>query len=167
MITLFAALSMQSAFAGIKEEALKDAMDDIWERGDLTVIDRAYSPEIAPKIKEFVIENRALDPDIQVTIDEVVVKGPYWISTWTVMGTHKDLHKVVTLQGVSFRKREGGMFVSESMYFDMKTVYDQLGFRVTPPDGASPFENAAATHPVTAPAAPAPAPEPAAPVTTP
>ena len=156
MIPLFAALSMQSALAGVKEDALRAAMDDLWEKGDLTVIDRAYAPDIAPKIKEFVVENRALYPDIQVTIDEVVVKGPYWISTWTVMGTHKDLHKIVTLQGVSFRKREGGMFVSESMYFDMKTVYDQLGFRVTPPEGASPFENAAVTHPVTAPEVPAP-----------
>lgn len=153
MFALFAAISL--AWAGAKEDALEKAMEDLWEKGDLTVIDRAYAPEIAPKIKEFVVENRALYPDIQVSIDDVVVKGPYWISTWTVTGTHKDLKKPVTLKGVSFRVREGGLFVSESMYYDMKTVYDQLGFKVVPPEGISPFEPAA-PHPVTsdAPAAP-------------
>jgi hypothetical protein len=148
MILVFLAALASSAHAGVKEDALRKAMDDIWEKGDLSVIDKAYAPDIAPKIKEFVVENRALYPDIQVTIDDVVIKGKYWITTWTVTGTHKDLHKPVKLQGVSVRTREGGVFTSESMFYDMKAVYDQLGFRVTPPEGISPFE-AAAEHPVT------------------
>jgi hypothetical protein len=125
--------------AGMKKQALEDALVRIWNDGDLAVIDEAYEPELAHEMKRFVTENRELYPDLSVTIDEVIVRGPHWVSTWTVRGTHRDLHTPVTLRGVSVRRREGGRFVEELLVYDQKSLFDQLGFTVVPPAGAGAF----------------------------
>jgi hypothetical protein len=125
--------------AAAKERALRDAMDRIWNEGDLSVIDAAYEPELAHEVKRFVEENRTLYPDIHVEIDDVIARGDRFVSVWTVTGTHRDLGVPVRVQGVSVRRREGGRFVEETMIYDAKAVYDQLGFRVQPPEGTSPF----------------------------
>lgn len=139
MIRALVLLSLITGCGAAKQRAVEGAMDRIWNQGDLTVIDAAYTPEIAHRVREFVLENRALYPDIRIHIDESIITGPHFVTRWTVTGTHRDLHKPVTLHGVSVRRREGGVFVEESMYYDMKSVYDQLGFRVIPPAGTSPF----------------------------
>jgi hypothetical protein len=146
-IALVLALGLTGCASAIKEKAIEDAMDRIWNQGDLTVIDDNYTPELAHEIKTFVEENRALYPDIHVEINGVIVKGPYFVTEWTVTGTHRDLGKKVTLEGVSVRKRVDGKFVEESMFFDMKSVYDQLGFKVVPPEGTSPFDPPEAAAP--------------------
>jgi hypothetical protein len=74
-----------------------------------------------------------------------VIKGNRYVTRWQVSGTHRDLDKPVVLDGVSVRTRQGGVFVEEAMYYDMKTVFDQLGFRVTPPEGTSPFDGVQAS----------------------
>jgi uncharacterized protein YndB with AHSA1/START domain len=125
----------------MKEQAVRNAMDRIWNEGDLSAIDAAYTPELAAEVKRFVAENRALYPDIKVTIDRVIVKGPMFVTQWTVAGTHRDLHKQVTAHGVSVRRWEAGKFVEETMVYDLKAVYDQLGFRVVPPAGVQPFDS--------------------------
>jgi len=124
---------------GMKQKALEDAMVSIWNVGDLSVIDAAYEAELAHEVKRFVTENRDLYPDLEVTVDQVIVKGPWFVSMWTVSGTHRELDLPVQISGVSVRKREGGVFVEERMVYDQKSVYDQLGFRVVPPAGASAF----------------------------
>ncbi len=125
--------------AAAKEKALRDAMDRVWNDGDLSVIDEAYVPELAHEVRRFVEENRTLYPDIRVTMDDVIVRGNRYVSVWTVTGTHRDLGQEVTVQGVSVRTREGGQFTEETMIYDAKAVYDQLGFDVVPPEGVSPF----------------------------
>jgi uncharacterized protein YndB with AHSA1/START domain len=142
------------ACSAMKERAITQAMDRIWNRGDLSTIDAAYTPELAAEVRRFVTENRALYPDIKVTIDRVVVKGPIFVTQWTVSGTHRDLKRPVTISGVSVRRWEGGKFVEETMVYDLKSVYDQLGFRVLPPAGASPFDTPAAAAGAAAPATP-------------
>lgn len=140
-------LALGTGCAGAKEAAIKGAMHDIWNEGDLSVIDAAYSAELAAEVKEFVAENRALYPDIEVTVGDVVVRGDKWVTTWTVQGTHKDLGKAVVIEGVSVRTRTDGVFVEEKMFYDRKSVYDQLGFRVVPPEGVSPFDDIVAEKP--------------------
>ncbi|MBM4365285.1 MAG: SRPBCC domain-containing protein [Deltaproteobacteria bacterium] len=136
MITLISLLSC----ASMKEQAVTRAMDRIWNQGDLTAIDEAYTPELAAEVKRFVIDNRTLYPDIKIHIDRFITQGDMFVTQWTVTGTHKDLHKPVTLHGVSVRRYEGGKFVEETMIYDLKSVYDQLGFRVVPPAGVQPFD---------------------------
>ncbi len=125
--------------AGAKQKAVEDAMYALWNEGDLTVIEDNYAPELQNGVREFVEEYRAIYPDVDVRIDEFITSGPYFVTLWTVTGTHKDLGIPVELSGVSVRVREGGQFVREHMYYDMKDVYDQLGFRLVPPEGATPF----------------------------
>lgn len=134
-------LSLFVACASMKEQAIEQAMDKIWNQGDLSVIDAAYTPELAAEVRRVVVDNRALYPDIQITIDNTIVKNDWFVTQWTVRGTHRDLQKPVKLSGVSVRRYEGGKFVEETMVYDLKSVYDQLGFRVLPPAGVSPFDN--------------------------
>ncbi len=136
MIPLLALLGC----ATMKEQAVRGAMDRIWNQGDLSAIDESYTPELAEEVKRFVVENRTLYPDINVTIERVTTQGNIFVTEWTVRGTHKDLHLPVTLRGVSVRKYEGGKFVEQTMTYDLKSVYDQLGFRVVPPAGVMPFD---------------------------
>lgn len=131
------------ACAGMKEQAIEQAMDRIWNQGDLSTIDAAYTPELAAEVKRFVVENRALYPDIHINIDNTIVKDDWFVTQWTVSGTHRDLMLPVKLSGVSIRRYEGGQFVEETMVYDLKSVYDQLGFRVIPPAGTSPFDGVA------------------------
>ncbi len=133
-------LPLLLACATVKERAVTDAMDRIWNQGDLSAIDEAYTPELAAEVKRFVVDNRTLYPDIKIHIDRFVTQRDIFVTQWTVTGTHKDLHKPVTLHGVSVRRYEGGKFVEESMIYDLKAVYDQLGFRVVPPAGVQPFD---------------------------
>ncbi len=132
-------LTMLLACAGMKQAAVEDAMVAVWNRGEVERIEAAYAPELQNGAKEFVAEYRAVYPDLSVTIDDVIVKGDRIVTLWTVEGTHKDLGLPVTVSGVSVRTLDGRTIVEEQRFYDMKNVYDQLGFRLVPPDGATPF----------------------------
>ena len=133
------ALALLTGCAAMKQQMVEEAMVDIWENGNLARIDGAYEPELGAEVKRFVQENRELYPDLDIRIDDAVIKGNRYVTVWTVTGTHKDLGKKVTLQGVSVRTRVDGMIVDEHMFYDVKAIYDQLGFTVVPPEGVSPF----------------------------
>jgi len=129
-----------TAVAGAKDAAVKAAMEKIWEEGDLSVIDDAYEEELGNEIRRFVQENRDLYPDLKIEIVDSVIKGNRYVTVWEAIGTHKDLKRRVRLEGVSVRTREGGVFTEEKMFYDQKSIYDQLGFTVSPPEGLSPFK---------------------------
>ncbi len=146
LLPLFLLFSSTPALAGAKEAAVERAMQKIWQDGDMGVIAEAYEEELGNEIARFVQENRELYPDIEIDIVDSVIKGNRYVTVWTATGTHKDLGKKVSLEGVSIRKREGGKFVEEKMFYDQKSIYDQLGFVVSPPAGVSPFEAAAVSR---------------------
>jgi hypothetical protein len=129
-----------SGCSGAIEKRVRSSMDEIWVQGNLSLIDQKYEPELAYEVKAFVRENRTLYPDLELHIEDLVVKSGDIVTTWRVEGTHKDLGERVVLRGVSLRKIDKGKIVAEEMFFDRKAVYDQLGFTVTPPDALSPFE---------------------------
>jgi predicted ester cyclase len=137
---LLLALTLLPACEAMKRNALESAMYDIWESGNLDRIDEAYEPELGWEIRQFVADNRALYPDITLSIDDVIIKGNRYVTVWTVSGTHRDLGRRVTLSGVSVRTRVDGKIVQETMFYDVKAIYDQLGFTVVPPPELSPFE---------------------------
>lgn len=152
ILTTLLLLAPLSAFAGAKDQAIENAMEKIWEQGDLSVIDEAYEEEIGNEVKRFVQQNRDLYPDLQIEIVDSVIKGNRFVTVWRATGTHAALKKPVVLEGVSVRTREGGRFTEERMFFDTKTIYDQLGFEITPPDGLSPFTTAMVERGAEAPA---------------
>lgn len=124
----------------MKRAAIEDAMYDIWEQGNLDRIDANYEPELGHEIRRFVEENRTLYPDLKIRIDDAIIRGNRYVTLWTVTGTHRDVGKPVTLSGVSVRTRVDGKIVEERMFFDQKSIYDQLGFRVEAPAELSPFD---------------------------
>ena len=135
-------LAPLTASAGVKDQAVENAMEKIWEQGDLSIIDDAYEEEIGNEVRRFVKQNRDLYPDLQIEITDSIIKGNRYVTVWRATGTHIALKKKVVLEGVSVRKRVGGKFVEERMFFDQKSIYDQLGFSVEPPAGLSPFTTA-------------------------
>ncbi|MBW1877929.1 MAG: ester cyclase [Deltaproteobacteria bacterium] len=137
---LLLVLALLPACEAMKRSALESAMHDIWVEGNLDRIDGAYEPELAWEIKQFVADNRALYPDITLTIDDAIIKNNRYVTVWTISGTHRDLDKRVTLSGVSVRTRVDGKIVEETMFYDVKAIYDQLGFTVVPPPELSPFD---------------------------
>lgn len=139
-ITLFVAAFLLVGCNAMKREAITSAMHDIWEEGNLDRIDANYEPELAYEVRQFVEDNRALYPDLELTIDRIVIEGNTFVTQWTVKGTHRDLGQPVVLTGVSIRERVDGKIVSEQMFYDTKSIYDQLGFTMTPPEGATPFD---------------------------
>ena len=151
-------LALLTGCAAAKLQIIEESMIDIWEHGNLARIDAAYEPELGHELKRFVTENRELYPDIRVSIVDSVIKGNRYVTVWTVTGTHKDLGRKVVLEGVSVRTREGGKIVEEHMFYDAKSIYDQLGFTVTPPAGLSPFSALASRDELEKPVAPAPEP---------
>lgn len=132
-------LAVAGCAKNIKGEAIASAMDKVWNEGDLTVLDEAYAPDAVNGVREFVVEHRALYPDITISVDDYVVSGPQIVTMWSATGTHKDLGKKVTIRGVSIRRIEDRKIVEEVMFYDQKAVYDQLGFQLIAPDEATPF----------------------------
>jgi len=157
-------LALLTGCAAAKLQIIEESMIDIWEHGNLARIDAAYEPELGHELKRFVTENRELYPDIRVSIVDSVIKGNRYVTVWTVTGTHKDLGRKVVLEGVSVRTREDGKIVEEHMFYDAKSIYDQLGFTVTPPAGLSPFSALATRE---EPSAPPPLDKPTTPETPP
>ena len=139
LLILLCLLPLSGACGAAKEKAIESAMQRIWNDGELTVIDEAYTPELAHEVRRFVQENRDLYPDIEIEIKNSVIKGDTWVTVWQATGTHRDVGKKVTLDGVSVRRRVDGQFVEEAMFYDMKSVFDQLGFEVIPPEGTGPY----------------------------
>ncbi len=82
--------------------------DDGWGKGDLTAIDEVFAPEhdlhwneLVPsvqhrttaEVKQIVVAYRAAFPDLQVTLDEVVVDGDKAAVQVTFVGTHRGVYE--------------------------------------------------------------------------
>ena len=126
--------------ASRQEKAVRNTMDAIWNDGNIPLIHQSYARSLTHEIKRFVVDIRELCPDIKVEIDDVIIKGPKMVTLWRVSGTHRTLGLPLNLEGVSVRTSQGGLFVDQQMFYDVKDIYDRLGFEVVPPKGLSPFE---------------------------
>jgi len=81
-------------------------------------------------------------PDIQLTIEDIVVEGDKIVTRWTMTGTHTGEHKgiaptnkKVTVWGISIDRVANGRFVETWERYDTLGFMQQLGLVPTPGQG--------------------------------
>ncbi|MFX1466107.1 MAG: ester cyclase [Promethearchaeota archaeon] len=153
----------QKVEEGITEEevqAFNDRILDMWNNADLTIADEVYAPEIVrhdcnvpeaivgiENVKDFLDNLLKAFPDLNLTIDEVIVEGNRMAQKWTMTGTNTGpingmppTGKSVHFSGISI-----GHFVDKKLveiwdFYNALDMVQQLGFTLTPPQPPEPQE---------------------------
>ena len=121
--------------------------DEVWNKGDLDVIDELIADEAvvtvigAPEevrgpqgFRGFVVMYRTAFPDLRITIDEMIGEGDVVVTRWTATGTHEGelmgiapTGKQATTPGVNITRVSGGKLVEGWGLFDQLGLLQQLG----------------------------------------
>jgi steroid delta-isomerase-like uncharacterized protein len=114
------------------------SIEEVWNKGDLSVIDEIFSPSMVQEQKQAIASVRTAFPDIQFRIDDISAGSNKVTVEWTVSGTHQEEYMGVTatgkkaeFSGVSVVTFSGGKIVKTSVVFDSLNLWRQLG--VDPP----------------------------------
>jgi len=150
----------QQGEKGITEEEAKALLDsalEIWNNGNMALIEDVFAPEIVARTSTFPediiglegIENwikfaRTAFPDMHMTFDEIIVKGDNIVGRFTVTGTNTgplsmpfgDLPptgKKVRFSGLGIDRVQNGKITEELVVYNVLDMMQQLGFTLTPP----------------------------------
>ena len=114
------------------------SIEEVWNKGDLSVIDEIFSPDMVQGQKQGVTSARTAFPDIQFTIDDTSASKDKVTVEWTVSGTHQGEYmgvaatgKKATFSGISVVTFSGGKIAKTSVVWDSLDFWRQLG--VDPP----------------------------------
>jgi len=145
---------------GITEEeakALLDSVLEIWNNGNLALVEDVFAPEIVARtstfpedivglegINSWVTFARTAFPDLLMTFDEVIVKGDKIVARFTFSGTNTgplnmpfgDLpptDKKVRITGLGIDRVQNGKITEELVVYNVLDMMQQLGFTLTPP----------------------------------
>ena len=73
-------------------------------------------------------------PDLQYTLDDLIVEGDKSAARWTMTGTHQAefngipaTNKTIALTGVSVDRIKDGKFIETWMFYDSMSMLAQLG----------------------------------------
>jgi len=138
-------------------KALTDKVLEIWNEGNLALIEEIYSPEIevhsssSPEdmvgfedVSGWVTITRTAFPDFLMTFDEIIINGDKLITRWTSTGTHTCIFQMpfgelpptdmpIKVSGLAIDEIENGKFVDELVVFNVLEMLQQLGFTLVPP----------------------------------
>ncbi len=111
------------------------AVEEIINRGNLSVADEAFAPEDAPGFKQSVATLRAAFPDWQFTIEEAFAVDDKVILRATVRGTHTGAPyrgkpasgKEATMGGLDIIRIADGKIVEKQGQYDCLSLLQQLG----------------------------------------
>lgn len=134
------------------KDLIRRAMDEIWNKGDLTLIDRVFAPGYVfrhPNFPEplsgpegyrkFVQAYREAFPDLHVSMNEMIAEGESVAYRWSAVGTHErelrtssiaapPSHRQVIWTGVTFTTIRDGLILDDLMYSDTLGLRMQLGW---------------------------------------
>jgi len=137
---------------------------EIWNAGNLALVDELYAPEFVSHnyatneeqvgldaLKEGITSTRTAFPDFNLTNDEIIVMGDKTVTRWTMTGTNTGplqasegeltpTGKKVRVSGVTIARRVNEKIVEEWDYFNVLDMAIQLGFTITPPQPPEPEE---------------------------
>ena len=129
-------------------------VDEAYNKGNLDVLDEHHvadyvyhippNPDIEglEAYKQFITDLRNGYPDLQLTIDEIIVEGDIVAIRWTLQGTHTGQSptlgipptgKKVTFTGCAVTHWVDDKIVEEWNYADHLGLMQQLGFNIVPP----------------------------------
>jgi hypothetical protein len=140
---------------GLSEQEIKSMIDQLMalrSGGDLALVDKLFTPDctlhfvgifppiVGPEaIKQFVTATRTATPDLNVKIDETIIKGDRIIELYTLTGTNTGpgqwppTGKKIVIKGVSIGRIVDGKFAELLVYYNFAALLTQLGFKITPP----------------------------------
>jgi len=163
LLLCFTFSCQQQVEEGITEEEAKAFIDrdlEIWNEGNLAVVDELYDPDIIrhccaqpedivglDAFKDYVTLLRVPFPDFNVTIDELIVKGDKIVIRWTITGTNTGplgelppTDKKMRVPGVRIVHLVNGKIAEDWGFFNQLDLYLQLGFTLTPAQPPAPQE---------------------------
>lgn len=137
----------------LKNMAHRD-IEEAWNKGNFDVLDDFYVTDFVYHIppypdikglegyKKYISSIRSSYPDVQITIDEIIVEGDIGAFRWTYQGTQTGesptlgippTGKQVTFTGCAVFHSVDGKFVETWNYADWVGLMQQLGFKIVPP----------------------------------
>ena len=165
LLLCFTFSCQQQVEEGITEEEAKAFIDrdlEIWNEGNLAVVDELYDPDIIrhdwpedivglDAFKDYVTLLRVSYPDFNVTFDELIVKGDKIVFRWTVTGTNTGplqtpmgelppTDKKLRVLGVDIVRLVNRKIAEDWIFYNQLDVYLQLGFTLPPPQPPAPQE---------------------------
>lgn len=135
----------------LDKDEFRRSIDELYHKGDLTVIDRIFSPDcvrheagyedmVGLEVrKQSIIAMRSVFPDLRITIDDILVEDARIAIRTTSRGTHKAVFKVaggreipatgkqVTVTGMVFHRVKDGKIVESFAVNDTLGMMQQLG----------------------------------------
>ena len=159
ILLLCLTISCLSGLGGLvnKEKIIRDRVLEIWNDGNLALIDEVYAPEAIVRtshipipikgleaIKNCIVSTRTAFPDFHMRFEEIIIKGDRVVTRWTSEGTNTGTlrmafinipptGKKVRFSGVSISRIEKRKTVEEIIVSNVLEMYQQLGFQLTPP----------------------------------
>lgn len=138
-----------------KAKALIDIDDEIWNEGNLDLIDEFYPSDFVihevdisedlvgiDAYKEYVTDTRTMCPDYNCTLEEIIVKDDKIVARYTVTGTNTgqfgDLPptgKKLRISVINIFRVANGKLAEVWIYYNLAAVLQQLGYTITPPQG--------------------------------
>jgi steroid delta-isomerase-like uncharacterized protein len=135
--------------------ALNERILQIWNEGNLALVDETYTPEAArydagwphpirglDALKSHLQFYRSAFPDIEMTIQETIMEGDKIVWHWTLTGTNTGpmgeapaTGKQVRLSGISIGRIVDGKIAEVGDFYNQASLLLQLGFTLTPPQG--------------------------------
>ena len=139
----------------LSEQEMKALIDQYMQLpsgGDLALVDKLLTPDftfhfvgIFPPIvgteavKQWVTSVRTAFSDLNVKIDETIIKGDRIIALYTLTGTNTGpgqwppTGKKIEIKGVSIGRIVDGKFAEQLIYYNFAALLRQVGFTFTPP----------------------------------
>ncbi len=116
-------------------------VEDVWNKGDLSVLNELCDPSIVTDQKQSVTSWRQAFPDLQMTVDEMSAGSNNKVTVeWTITGTHQGefmgvaaTGKKVKYSGIGVATFAGGKVSELSVASDFLNLWRQLGVDPPPP----------------------------------
>ena len=155
VFSFFASASCQQKIDVEKERiAMADKYVKAWNEGDLPLFDEVLSPECVrhhvgisediigiEAIKGYVTLQRTAFPDLNVTLDELIIAEDHSIGRWTLTGTNTGpmgdsppTGKKVKYSGAEVTRIVDGKVIESWIYYNNAAILIQLGYTITPPE---------------------------------
>lgn len=137
--------------ASAKLKPVVDAYIQAWNTGNIDTLNAICVPQVVrydrmvetfrglDSLKGVIARIRQMYPDFKVTREEEFYVGDHAVVRWTITGTNTGLGtfpptgKSFKASGLSLSRFADGKLAEEHAEYDMLSVMQQLGFKVTPP----------------------------------
>jgi steroid delta-isomerase-like uncharacterized protein len=163
LILCFMVGCQQQVAEGITEEQAKVLADrslKVWNEGNLELLEEYMAPDVIrheygvreelvgiDAIKMYIAGNRKAFPDLNITIDKIIVNDDMMVWFWTYSGTNTGpfwddpaTGRKVILPGVTIVRVANGKAVEIWDFYNTLDMMEQVGFTLTPPQLPEPSE---------------------------